>query len=133
MYHATVELIQEGQAVSCASRKRHYFFAERRTIHERINQVKCTADASTIPAAERGAYYTPQELADLWKCSISTVYTMLRQGKLSGFKLGRDWRITESAVRAYEQAPENQSAMTYHKPENDRRRNPKPTMPLRVV
>lgn len=57
--------------------------------------------------------YTPQELALLWQCCIETVYDLLRQGKLVGFKLGRDWRITESAVLAYEQDPENQSAKTY--------------------
>lgn len=57
--------------------------------------------------------YTPQELALLWKCCIETVYDLLRQGKLAGFKLGRDWRITESAVRAYEQDPANQAAKTY--------------------
>ncbi len=81
-----------------------------------------------------GVYYTPQELADLWKCNISTVYAMLRQGKLSGFKLGRDWRITEAAVLAYEQNPENQSAMIYQKPDIDRRRS-KLTAPqiMRVV
>ena len=81
----------------------------------------------------RGVYYTPQELADLWKCSIGTIYDLLRRGKLAGFKLGRDWRIAESAVRAYEQAPENQSAMIYQKPDNDPRRGQKPPTVLRVV
>lgn len=57
--------------------------------------------------------YTPQELALLWKCCTETVYDLLRQGKLVGFKLGRDWRITESAVLAYERDPENQSGKTY--------------------
>ena len=100
----------------------------KRTVPERIPEQN-----PAIPA-NHGVYYTPQELADLGKCNISTVYAMLRQGKLSGFKLGRDWRITVAAVLPYEQAPENQSAIIYQKPDIDRRRgNPKPTMSLRVV
>ena len=91
------------------------------------------ADAAQTHHAADERRYTPQELALLWKCSIGTIYAMLRQGELKGFKLGRDWRITESAVRDYEAAPENQNAVTYSKPENDRRRGKKAPMTLRVV
>lgn len=69
----------------------------------------------TATPANQQVYYTPQELADLWKCNISTVYDLLRRGKLVGFKLGRDWRITDEAVQTYEQAPENQGALTYQR------------------
>lgn len=81
------------------------------------------------PSDERR--YTPQEVAALWQCCIETVYDLLRRGRLKGFKIGRDWRVPESAIQAYEQAPENQIATTYSKPENDRRRGPK--QPAAVV
>lgn len=67
-------------------------------------------------AGEEERRYTPQAVAELWECSIETVYELLRKGKLHGFKLGRDWRITESELRAYEQNPENQAAKIYNKP-----------------
>ena len=80
------------------------------------------------PSDERR--YTPQEVAALWQCCTATVYELLRNKKLSGFKVGRDWRITESAVRAYEESPENQNPRPYPRAE------PRPrqaAMPLRVV
>ena len=57
--------------------------------------------------------YTPQELALLWQCSTVTVYNLLRAKKRCGFKVGRDWRSTESAVRAYEENPDNQNPRPY--------------------
>lgn len=45
---------------------------------------------NSVKPEYHGIYYTPQEPTDLWKCSIGTVYAILRQGKLTGFKLVRD-------------------------------------------
>jgi excisionase family DNA binding protein len=50
-------------------------------------------------------YYTIQELAELWRCSPDVIYDMLRTGKLHGFKLGREWRVSDESRRAYEQSP----------------------------
>ena len=47
-------------------------------------------------------YFTPATLAAHWGCCIETVYDLLRAGKLRGFKLGKDWRITEEARIEYE-------------------------------
>ena len=47
-------------------------------------------------------YYTPATLAKKWACSVDIVYDLLRSGKLHGFKLGKDWRIPDSARAAYE-------------------------------
>lgn len=63
--------------------------------------------------ANNTTYYTPQELADLWRCHRELVYDLLRSGRLKGFKLGRDWRISEEARLAYEKAPENGQQMFY--------------------
>jgi excisionase family DNA binding protein len=47
-------------------------------------------------------YYTPATLAQKWGCHIETVYDLLRTDKLHGFKLGKDWRIPDSARAEYE-------------------------------
>lgn len=60
-------------------------------------------------------YYTPETLAERWQCSRFTVYDLLRKGALRGFKLGRDWRITDDARIAYEQDPTNSSACVYNR------------------
>lgn len=60
-------------------------------------------------------YYTPQTLAEKWGCSKDIVYDLLRQGKLKGFKLGRDWRISDEARLAYERDQEHGNARTYQR------------------
>ncbi len=81
---------------------------------------------SASPANQR-IYYTPQTLAQMWQCSTDVIYDLLRQGKLQGFKVGVGWRISEAAVLAYEQNPENQSPRPY-----PRSRQPAPPI-MRVV
>lgn len=49
--------------------------------------------------------FTVPELAEFWHCSADIVYDLLRSGKLKGFKLGREWRISDEARRIYEQTP----------------------------
>lgn len=46
--------------------------------------------------------YTPEELAERWRCSAVTVYRLLNDGRLAGFRVGRAWRVPEEAVRQYE-------------------------------
>lgn len=48
--------------------------------------------------------YTVNTLAEHWSCSPDFVYAGLQSGRIRGFKLGRSWRISEDAVREYEQA-----------------------------
>lgn len=73
-------------------------------------------------------YYTPQSLAAKWGCSKDIVYDLLRTGKLQGFKLGRDWRISDDARRAYETDPDHCEATQY----NIQRRSAQ-NSPYRVV
>ena len=73
-------------------------------------------------------YYTPQSLAAKWGCSKDVVYDLLRTGKLQGFKLGRDWRISDSARLAYEHDPDHSEATHY----NIRRRAAQ-SAPFRVI
>ena len=44
---------------------------------------------------------TAEEVADYLKINIRTVYKLLETGELQGRKIGRIWRITESAVNEY--------------------------------
>lgn len=49
-----------------------------------------------------GEYWTVASLAEHWGCSTDMVYSLLNSGKLRGFKLGKDWRITDEARIEYE-------------------------------
>lgn len=49
-----------------------------------------------------GHCYNVPEVAAHWGVTSQTVYNLLRSGKLKGFKIGRDWRISEEAVHAFE-------------------------------
>lgn len=43
-------------------------------------------------------YMTPQEVADEFGISLTTVYNLLRSGKLPGFKIGKKWFILREKV-----------------------------------
>ncbi|SDE24269.1 helix-turn-helix domain-containing protein [Sporomusa acidovorans] len=45
--------------------------------------------------------YTPKELAELLKVSEQVIADELKSGRLVGFKVGRQWRISEISVREY--------------------------------
>ncbi len=41
---------------------------------------------------------TVRELAEFLHCHPSTIYHLLRQGKLPAFKVGSDWRFSREAI-----------------------------------
>ena len=41
---------------------------------------------------------TPEEVAARWRCSPDTIYRALAAKTLKGFKVGRQWRITEETL-----------------------------------
>ena len=45
--------------------------------------------------------YTLTEIADILKVSQKTVYRYVRDGKIPATKVGRQWRITEQALKEY--------------------------------
>ncbi|SCM82452.1 DNA-binding protein, excisionase family (modular protein) [uncultured Sporomusa sp.] len=45
--------------------------------------------------------YTPKELAELLKVSEQVIADELKSGRLVGFKVGRQWRISENSVNEY--------------------------------
>ena len=47
--------------------------------------------------------YTTEELAQRWKVRASTIYDLIRKGKLAAFKCGVGYRVTDRAVREFEE------------------------------
>ena len=46
--------------------------------------------------------FTPDELAERWKCSGETVRAMIREGQLPAFRVGRMLRIRPEVVEEHE-------------------------------
>lgn len=45
-------------------------------------------------------YLTPEEVAEILRVNVKTIYAMLRNGELQGRKWGRQWRVHRSALGA---------------------------------
>ncbi len=54
--------------------------------------------ASTI----RNKYLTVAELSEYLQIHRTTIYRMLRQGKLPGFRIGSDWRFSLDAIEQWQ-------------------------------
>ena len=50
---------------------------------------------------------TAQQVADYLQVDFRTVYTLLRSGKLKGVKVGRVWRIPQSALDEFLKIPKD--------------------------
>jgi len=46
-------------------------------------------------------YLTPREVMDLLYIGKNTLYRLLNSGELKGFRIGRQWRVTKSALKKY--------------------------------
>ena len=44
---------------------------------------------------------TANQVADRLQIAVSTVYAWLREGRISGIRLGRQWRVSEQALGSY--------------------------------
>jgi len=42
--------------------------------------------------------YTVNELAELFKVDIETIYRRLRSGDIKGFRFGKQWRFTQEEI-----------------------------------
>lgn len=51
---------------------------------------------------EPGKPWTVEQIADRWGQDPRLVQKMLRERRLLGFHAGRDWRVTEASLDAYE-------------------------------
>lgn len=54
--------------------------------------------ADTQPVNENSEIMTVSMLADYLRCHPSTIYRLLRQKRLPGFKIGSDWRFKKSVI-----------------------------------
>ena len=50
---------------------------------------------------ERDTFLTVRQLQDLLQVDRITVYRMLRDGRLQGFKVGRQWRFSRQAIESW--------------------------------
>ena len=46
-------------------------------------------------------HYTIKELTEQLKVCDDTIFKLIKDGKLTASKIGRDWRIPESAITSY--------------------------------
>ena len=44
---------------------------------------------------------TPEEVANYLKRPVKTILNFLRDGRITGFKVGREWRILEKDLEAF--------------------------------
>ena len=49
--------------------------------------------------------FSVPDVARRWGVSPGAVYSLLRSGKLKGFKAGREWRVANESLRQYELGP----------------------------
>ncbi len=47
-------------------------------------------------------YLTVSELSEYLQIHRTTIYRMLRQGKLPGFRIGSDWRFSLEAIEQWQ-------------------------------
>ena len=47
------------------------------------------------------ALLTTQEVANILKVTVRTVYSLLEGGELQGVKVGRVWRVSEDDLQAF--------------------------------
>ena len=49
----------------------------------------------------QGKYLTVAELSEYLQIHKTTIYRLLRQGKLPGFRIGSDWRFSLEAIEEW--------------------------------
>lgn len=58
--------------------------------------------ASKVTSTMRNKYLTVAELSEYLQIHRTTIYRMLRQGKLPGFRIGSDWRFSLEAIEQWQ-------------------------------
>jgi excisionase family DNA binding protein len=68
------------------------------------------ASGKTIPDFT-GQIMTANEVAELLRVHKSTIYRLLKAGKLPSFRMGTDYRFSRQAIDEWRKAQEVQSAL----------------------
>jgi excisionase family DNA binding protein len=58
--------------------------------------------APKVTSTIRNKYLTVAELSEYLQIHRTTIYRMLRQGKLPGFRIGSDWRFSLEAIEQWQ-------------------------------
>jgi excisionase family DNA binding protein len=56
-------------------------------------------------------FYSTNEIAELLKMNVQVIARKLKYGELSGYKIGKDWRVKESDLLQWLEKHSNQSAL----------------------
>ena len=56
-------------------------------------------------------FYSTAELAETLRMNIQVITRKLQAGEIEGFKIGKDWRIEEEAIKKWLNSISNKSAM----------------------
>jgi len=57
-------------------------------------------------------YLTVDELSDHLQIHRSTIYRLLKEGKLPGFRIGSDWRFSVEEIERWQRGQTNNCAET---------------------
>ena len=60
------------------------------------------AVAAGIPMASEDEIFTIKELSEHLRVHPTTIYRLLRQGRLPGFRVGSNWRFNRAAIEQWE-------------------------------
>ena len=56
-------------------------------------------------------FYTTAEIADLLKMNVQVIARKLQYGELTGYKIGKDWRVKESDLLAWLEKKSNKNQL----------------------
>jgi excisionase family DNA binding protein len=56
-------------------------------------------------------FYSTNEIAELLKMNVQVIARKLKYGELSGYKIGKDWRVKESDLLQWLEKHSNQNAL----------------------
>lgn len=61
-------------------------------------EVRFAMSAQFPSLSQYPSFLTPQEVSELLRVSVYTVRRWIHEGQLPAYKVGRAWRISESAI-----------------------------------
>lgn len=72
---------------------------QRKIIHQNIQQIEKRESEESYMVAEK--LHTPEQVAEHLQISRKKVLSLLRDKKIKGIKIEKEWRITEEDLQAY--------------------------------
>jgi len=57
-------------------------------------------------------FYTTNEIAEMLKMNVQVIARKLQHGEISGYKIGKDWRVRESDLMAWLERHSNKNVMS---------------------